>query len=116
MSKVVVVVPTYNEATNLPKLADELMALPVPNLELLVVDDNSPDGTGKIADDLAAKSGGRIHVMHRTGKQGLGTAYVQGFKWAINEGADVICQMDADFRIRRRPSRRWSRRSRPAMP
>ncbi len=97
MSKIVVVVPTYNEADNLPKLAEDLMALPVPGLELLVVDDNSPDGTGKIADDLAAKSGGRIHVMHRTGKQGLGTAYVQGFKWAINEGADVICQMDADF-------------------
>ena len=97
MSKLVVVVPTYNEAENLPKLAEELLALPVPGLEMLVVDDNSPDGTGKIADDLVAQSGGRVHVMHRAGKQGLGTAYVQGFKWAINYGADVIMQMDADF-------------------
>ena len=97
MSKVVVIVPTYNEAENLPKLAQEVLALPVPGIELLVVDDNSPDGTGKIADDLAAQTGGRVHVLHRAGKQGLGTAYVQGFKWAIQYGADVVVQMDADF-------------------
>ena len=97
MSKVLVVVPTFNEAENLPRLAQELFALPVPGLEMLVVDDNSPDGTGKIADDLAQQNPERVHVMHRAGKQGLGTAYVQGFKWAINYGADVIMQMDADF-------------------
>jgi dolichol-phosphate mannosyltransferase len=97
MSKVLVVVPTFNEAENLPKLAQELLSLPVPGLEMLVVDDNSPDGTGKIADDLAVQHQGRVHVLHRAGKQGLGTAYVQGFKWAINYGADVIMQMDADF-------------------
>src|SRR5262245_11889935 len=97
MPRVVVVVPTFNEAKNVPELAEQLLALPVPGVEILIVDDNSPDGTGKIADDLAAKSNGRIHVLHRPGKQGLGTAYVQGFKWAINDGADVIMQMDADF-------------------
>lgn len=96
MSKAVVVVPTYNEALNLERLAKEILALPVEGIELLVVDDNSPDGTGKIADDLAAADG-RIHVLHRAGKQGLGTAYVAGFRWAIEQGADVILQMDADF-------------------
>src|SRR5579864_8547359 len=64
---------------------------------LLVVDDNSPDGTGQVADDLAVETQGRVHVLHRPGKQGLGTAYVQGFKWAIQQGYDVILQMDADF-------------------
>ncbi len=97
MPKVVIVVPTYNEAENLPRLAEQLLALPVPGIELLVVDDNSPDGTGKIADDLAAQSNGRIQVLHRPGKQGLGTAYILGFRWALNYGADVIMQMDADF-------------------
>jgi dolichol-phosphate mannosyltransferase len=97
MPRVVIVVPTFNEARNLPELAGQLLALPVPGIEMLVVDDNSPDGTGKIADDLAAQSGGRIHVLHRPGKQGLGTAYILGFRWAIQYGADVIMQMDADF-------------------
>jgi dolichol-phosphate mannosyltransferase len=97
MSKVMVVVPTFNEAENLEKLAAELLALPVPGLEMLVVDDNSPDGTGKMADGLAAQSEGRIHVLHRSGKQGLGTAYIAGFKWAIDHEADIILQMDADF-------------------
>ncbi len=97
MSRVVVVVPTYNEAENLARLAADVLALPVPGIELLIVDDNSPDGTGKLADDLAAQSGGRIHVLHRPGKRGLGTAYIQGFKWALSDGADAILQMDADF-------------------
>src|SRR5579862_6141847 len=95
MSNVLVVVPTYNEAENLPRLAKEIFALPVEGIELLVVDDNSPDGTGKIADELA--NGGRVHVIHRTGKLGLGTAYVMGFQWAIDHGANIIIQMDADF-------------------
>jgi dolichol-phosphate mannosyltransferase len=96
MTKTVVVVPTYNEHENLPKLIDILLNLPVPDLEILVVDDNSPDGTGKLADELGAKTG-RVNVMHRAGKQGLGTAYVQGFTWAIEHDADQIVQMDADF-------------------
>ncbi len=96
MSKLVVVVPTFNERENLPPLAEKLLALPVPGLELLVVDDNSPDGTGQIADELAAKDS-RVHVLHRPGKMGLGTAYIEGFRWALANGADVIMQMDADF-------------------
>lgn len=95
MDKVVVVVPTYNESENVQKLVGELLALPVPGLEVLIVDDNSPDGTGQMADKLALD--GRVHVLHRPGKQGLGTAYVQGFKWALAQGADVVMQMDADF-------------------
>ncbi len=97
MSKVVVVVPTYNEAENLPKLVNQLLALPVSGLEVLVVDDNSPDGTGQIADNLAAQFADRVHVIHRAGKQGLGTAYIQGFKWSLAANADTVIQMDADF-------------------
>ncbi len=97
MSKVLVIVPTYNEATNLPLLTKDLLSLPVDGLEILVVDDNSPDGTGQIADTLATQTGERVHVMHRSGKQGLGTAYIQGFRWAIERNYDVVIQMDADF-------------------
>lgn len=97
MSKTIVVVPTYNEIENLPLLVEVLLNLPVPELEVLVVDDNSPDGTGKKADELSAASSGRVHVMHREGKQGLGTAYVQGFRWALERDADLIIQMDCDF-------------------
>jgi dolichol-phosphate mannosyltransferase len=92
-----VVIPTYNEAENLPRLVTALFALPLPNLSVLVVDDNSPDGTGKIADELAEQSNGRVCVIHRAGKQGLGSAYITGFKAAIGQGAQAICQMDADF-------------------
>ncbi len=95
--KVMVVVPTYNEADNLPTLVGELLALGVPGLEVLVVDDNSPDGTGQIADDLAQRYPDRVHVMHRAGKLGLGTAYLAGFRYALEQGADYIVQMDADF-------------------
>src|SRR5437016_6296751 len=97
MPIVMVVVPTFNEANNLPLLINALLGLPVPGLEVLIVDDNSPDGTGKIADDLAAKTSNKVHVMHRAGKQGLGTAYLQGFQWALEYGAETIIQMDADF-------------------
>ena len=92
-----IVLPTYNEAENLPKIVSALFNLPLPDLKLLVVDDNSPDGTGSIADDLAHQYPERISVMHRTGKLGLGTAYIQGFQQALSEGADVVGQMDADF-------------------
>jgi dolichol-phosphate mannosyltransferase len=96
-SKLMVVLPTYNEAENLPTMVGELLALDVPSLEVLVVDDNSPDGTGRVADDLADRYAERVHVMHRSGKLGLGTAYLAGFRYALDHGADLIVQMDADF-------------------
>lgn len=95
--KTVVVLPTYNEAENLPRMVDALLSLPVADLAVLVVDDNSPDGTGKLADDLSAASPGRVAVLHRPGKQGLGRAYVAGFKRALEMGADYIVEMDSDF-------------------
>jgi len=95
--QITVVVPTYNEAENLPKLISALFSLPHQDLQVLVVDDNSPDGTGRIADDLAMESGGRVQVLHRAGKLGLGTAYIQGFRLALDSGAEAVAQMDADF-------------------
>ncbi len=95
--KTIVVVPTYNEAENLPLLAEALFNLAVDNLHLLVVDDNSPDGTGKMAEDLSPRYDNRIDVLHRTEKAGLGPAYIAGFAEALQRGADYIIQMDADF-------------------
>ena len=92
-----VVIPTYNEAENLPKLVSVLFALPLPDLRVIIVDDNSPDGTGALVDELAPDYGGRLSALHRSGKLGLGTAYVNGFRRAIEAGADAIAQMDADF-------------------
>ena len=91
---VLVVVPTYNERDNLELIADRLRAA-VPDAHLLVVDDNSPDGTGKLADELADRDD-HIHVLHRTAKNGLGAAYVAGFGWAKEHGYDVVVEMDAD--------------------
>jgi len=90
-----VVVPTYNELDNLPVLVAGLMEQP--NVGLLVVDDQSPDGTGALADRLAIDHPGRIRVMHRTGLRGLGRSYIDGIREAIREPFDVICQMDADL-------------------
>jgi len=90
-----VVVPTYNEARNLPAMAEALLAQP--NLRLLVVDDGSPDGTGELADRLAAASPGRLAVLHRRGERGLGLAYIDGFRRALADGAEAVVQMDADF-------------------
>ena len=90
-----VIVPTYNERENIILLAPELLALPV-GLNVIVVDDNSPDSTGLIADEMAARDP-RISVVHRPGKLGLGTAYVAGFKKALADGADRILTMDADY-------------------
>lgn len=92
-----VVIPTYNEAENLPKLISALLDLPLPEFSILIVDDDSPDGTGDIADAMVERHPGQVSVMHRAGKQGLGTAYIQGFQKAIRGGADLIAQMDADF-------------------
>ncbi|NHZ72591.1 MAG: glycosyltransferase [Aquificales bacterium] len=92
-----VIVPTYNEADNLDDLVTQLLALPV-NLGVLVVDDNSPDGTGDLADAWTEKEPNRVHVIHRPGKMGLGTAYIAGFNKALDElNAKRIMTMDADF-------------------
>jgi len=93
--KTMIVVPTYNEAENLPKLVAAIRDLPE-YFEIVVVDDNSPDGTGRLADELAARDPG-VHVLHRAGKLGLGTAYVEGFKYALSNGAEAVFEMDADF-------------------
>ncbi|MCA9833374.1 MAG: polyprenol monophosphomannose synthase [Thermomicrobiales bacterium] len=94
-TSVVVVIPTYNEAENIVSLVEEVLALPCAP-QLLIVDDDSPDGTGQIADDLVVLHPGRVHVKHRTQKQGLGRAYVDGFATALALGTDLIVQMDAD--------------------
>jgi len=94
---VTIVVPTFNEASNLAALVSELLALPIPDLHLLVVDDESPDGTGRLAEEVAARAPGRMNVMHRTGLRGLGRAYVDGFRWALEHDTQAIVQMDADF-------------------
>jgi dolichol-phosphate mannosyltransferase len=93
--RALVVVPTYNEASNLPSLVPQILAQD-PRLEILVVDDNSPDGTGRIADELAGQDG-RVHALHRPAKSGLGTAYLAGFRWALARGFDFVFEMDADF-------------------
>ncbi|HSD82589.1 MAG TPA: polyprenol monophosphomannose synthase [Anaerolineae bacterium] len=94
--RIIIVVPTYNEAENLPKLVSALLSLPL-DLSILVVDDHSPDGTGTIADELTNRHTGRAFVLHRAGKLGLRSAYLEGFRKAFDLGADVIVQMDADF-------------------
>jgi len=94
--KIIVVLPTYNEAENLPKLVSALFSLAL-NLHLLVVDDNSPDGTGRIAEDLTKLHNGRVHILRRAGKLGLRSAYLEGFQKAFDLGADAVVQMDADF-------------------
>lgn len=91
-----VVVPTYNERENIESLVEQLLALPLA-LYVLIVDDNSPDGTGDLADTLAARNDARVSVIHRPAKLGLGTAYVAGFEHALARGADTILTMDADF-------------------
>jgi dolichol-phosphate mannosyltransferase len=95
--QITVVVPTYNEKDNLPELVAQLLALPLPSLRVLVVDDNSPDGTGELADKLAVEHPGRIDVLHRTAKDGLGRAYIAGMTQALDSGAGIVIQMDADL-------------------
>lgn len=94
---IAIVIPTYNEIENLPVLVGRLFGLPLNELHLLIIDDNSPDGTGKLADELAAQQPEKIQVLHRTGKLGLGTAYITGFKELLKTPVDFIVQMDADF-------------------
>jgi dolichol-phosphate mannosyltransferase len=94
MNPGVVIIPTYNERNNLPRLAERILKLE-PRFDLLVVDDNSPDGTGEVADQLA-RTYPEVNVLHRPGKQGLGPAYVAGFKWALAQGHEYVFEMDAD--------------------
>lgn len=94
--RITIVIPTYNEAENLPKLVSALFSLPL-DLRLLVVDDNSPDGTGVLAEDLARKYTGRLEVLRRPGKMGLRSAYLNGFQKILDGDAEAIVQMDADF-------------------
>lgn len=91
----IVVLPTYNEHDNLPPMVEALMQ--IDDLSVLVVDDGSPDGTGQLADQLAAASGGRVQVLHRQGPRGLGRSYIDGMQQALRAGATLIGQMDADF-------------------
>jgi dolichol-phosphate mannosyltransferase len=93
--RILVAIPTYNEAANLPNIVPQILAQD-PRLEVLVVDDNSPDGTGRLAEDLA-RTDRRVHVLHREGKLGLGTAYITAFRWALEHGYDYVFEMDADF-------------------
>jgi dolichol-phosphate mannosyltransferase len=91
-----IVLPTYNEAENLPNLVSALLSLPL-DLSVLVVDDRSPDGTGELADGLSARHPDRVSVLHRVGKLGLRSAYIDGFRKAFDVGAEAVVQMDADF-------------------
>lgn len=95
MNPTLIVMPTYNERENLPRMVQRLLSLPV-KVDLLVVDDNSPDGTGRLADDLAVKHP-EVHVLHRQEKNGLGRAYLAGFKWALEHGYEFVFEMDGDF-------------------
>ncbi len=92
-----IIIPTYNEAENIAKLVKVIISQPLPPVKILIVDDNSPDGTGKIADDLAKQYPQTVKVLHRPGKLGIGSAYITGFKMALADGAEFIMEMDADF-------------------
>lgn len=95
---ITVVLPTYNEALNLPTIVEALLDLPLSRLRILIVDDNSPDGTGQVADDLCDKFGSdRVMALHKPGKQGLGRAYVDGMMRALDTGAEYVAQMDSDL-------------------
>jgi len=94
--RTLIVIPTYNEIENLRDLVVAALIAAPKNVDLLIVDDNSPDGTGKLADELVSENN-RVHVLHRPGKMGLGTAYVNGFKWGLDKGYEALVEMDADF-------------------
>ncbi|HAP50352.1 MAG TPA: dolichyl-phosphate beta-D-mannosyltransferase [Porphyromonadaceae bacterium] len=93
----VVIIPTYNEKENIAAIIAAVLELGEHQFDVLVIDDNSPDGTAAIVDDLATQTPGRIHLLRRSGKLGLGTAYIAGFKWALEKGYDYVIEMDADF-------------------
>lgn len=93
--RILVIIPTYDEADNLPRIVPPVLEQD-PRIDVLVVDDNSPDGTGEIADGMAQESP-RVHVLHREGKHGLGVAYIEGFRWGLEREYDLFFEMDADF-------------------
>jgi dolichol-phosphate mannosyltransferase len=95
VNNTLIIIPTYNESENIRAIARAVLVV-AEDVDLLFVDDNSPDGTGRIADELAAADG-RVHVLHRSEKNGLGRAYIAGFRWALERGYDFIFEMDADF-------------------
>ena len=95
--KTFIILPTYNEAQNLAPMVEQILALGLQDPHILVIDDNSQDGTGEIADRLHDRHPDRVTVAHRPGKMGLGTAYITGFQWALDNGADCVIQMDSDF-------------------
>ncbi len=94
MSEQLVIVPTYNEIENIDRIIAAVMQLPI-GVDLLIVDDNSPDGTGNRIKELQSDYKDRLHLLERSGKLGLGTAYIMGFKWALKKGYLYICEMDA---------------------
>lgn len=94
-ARILVIIPTYDEAENLPRIVPRVLAQ-CETIDVLVVDDASPDGTGAVADEIASGQP-RVHVLHRTGKQGLGTAYLDGFRYGLERGYDIFFEMDADF-------------------
>lgn len=96
MSKNLVIIPTYNELENIGKMLDTVQALPIP-FDVLVVDDGSPDGTGAVVREKSAEYPNRIFLLQRSGKLGLGTAYIEGFKYGLERGYDYIFEMDCDF-------------------
>ncbi len=93
--RALIIVPTYNERDNVEQVVEQFLE-PVPDAEILFVDDNSPDGTGDLIDTIV-EGNPRVHVLHRAGKLGLGTAYLDGFRWALEESYDYVLEMDADF-------------------
>lgn len=96
MNNKLVIVPTYNEIENIDRIVDAVTGLPI-GTDLLIVDDNSPDGTGKRIKELQKTHGNALHLLERPGKLGLGTAYIQGFRWALDKGYQYVCEMDADL-------------------
>lgn len=96
MSERLVIVPTYNEIENIDSIVEAVINLPTPT-DLLIVDDSSPDGTGKRVKSLQSRYGNSLHLLERPGKLGLGTAYIMGFRWALEKGYQFICEMDADL-------------------
>lgn len=97
VNKNLVIIPTYNESENIVSIVESVIKQPISNLHILIIDDNSPDGTGSLVKKLQNQHEGKLHLIGRSGKLGLGTAYITGFKWALENGFDYIFEMDADF-------------------
>ena len=110
---ILVIIPTYNESENIARIISRTRSA-VPDAHVLIADDNSPDGTGKLADEIASNDD-HVHVMHRLGKEGLGAAYLAGFEWGLHAGYDVLVEMDADGSHPPRPRDKPAPPPRPAL-